>query len=415
MRVQELLPDRSGIGPVLPPRWIALDNADKAAELSGMRHSIDSLTFPKLITPRLKRPNGPHPPRKRIKTGVSKMKQPPPIPPNRQSPLPPKLNRPPSPPSLSQQEYTRNSETPMHPAVLVTALLAIAIIVLIIAWLIMAISRSLPGTTANATQSGAQDSSTTPDEIKMGTGTEETPSQPTHADSDTTDEAASDPSGSQPAEKRNSESEKVDDETSQPPFGETANNSSNHGDTQTNRTRVLNTGSGKRLSAEGTNPFLIGADATSTVFVIDKSSSMSGAAFSSVRNSLLRAIETLNATQRFSVIFFDTTAHPMPPNEMVDADDKGKDLATEFVEKMSPSGSTNPYSATRMALDMHPGAVVVLSDGDFDITEVKRITQENQMDRKTPIHCIGLQSHIRTLQKLAEDNSGTYRTATVSR
>jgi len=299
--------------------------------------------------------------------------------------------------------------------VLVTALLAIAVMVLIIAWLIMTLSRSLSVATANATQSGGQNSSTTPDEIKMGTGTEENSSQPAHANSEATAEAAADPSGSQPAEKRNPESEQVDDETSQPPFGETANNSSNHGDTQTNRTRVLNTGSGKRLSADGTNPFLIGADATSTVFVIDKSSSMSGSAFSSVRNSLLRAIETLNATQQFSVIFFDTTAHPMPPNDMVDADDKGKNLAKDFVDSMSPSGSTNPYSATRMALDMQPESVVVLSDGDFDITEVKRITQENRMDRKTPIHCIGLKTHIRTLQKLAEDNSGTYRTATVSR
>ena len=313
-------------------------------------------------------------------------------------PIPPKSKKTTSPPHVSRQQHLGNRDDPINPFVLASALLAIALILLSVAWFLTSRARSLPDATAKISQDAPADS----EKIKLGTGAENDSNELTDLDSEEGHEEDPSQTDSQPAANQNESSNEED----------TAKDSLSKEDAQTARTRVLNTGASKRLSADGTNPFLIGTETSSTVFVIDKSSSMSGAAFSSVRNSLLQAIEILNASQRFSVIFFDSVAHPMLPNHMVNADDKGKDLATNFMERMSPTGGTNPYSATRMALDMHPDSVIVLSDGDFDITEVKRITQENQMDKKIPIHCIGLQSHIRTLQKLAEDNSGTYRTAT---
>ncbi len=317
---------------------------------------------------------------------------------------------PPSPPEL-QQSDSEHRENPIHPAVLSGALLAIVIFVLIIGWLLMTLAKSVSSMTKNSSQQASNVSSNEPETVDLGTGKEQDTNDSNENDFPEGSEEAADASQTQTEAEAEAEGDQEID--SPPPANEATEISSN--DDESSRIRRFNAGTSKRISANGTNPFLIGTEASSTVFVIDKSSSMDGAAFESVQNSLIQAIHSLNSSQRFSVIFFDDGPHVMPPKHKVAADEAGKAEAIDFVKKMAPSGGTNPYAATRMALEMNPDAVVVLSDGAFDITEVKMITKENQMNKKTPIHCIGLQARIMTLQKLSEDNSGTYRTAIAPR
>jgi len=326
-------------------------------------------------------------------------------------PLPPAQQRSGSPPPLPEQEFEDNGQTPIHPGVLAAALIAIAILLLLLIWLLLTAGGKLLQLASNSPSGGPQESSVGSEEVIMGIEAEVETSNSSDTDKPATANKPSDQTDASPTADPDTAPTNVDDESSQAKLDETAEESLPDGATKTSRTRVINTGSGDRLSANGVNPFMVGTEAKSTVFVIDKSSSMSGRAFQSVRNSLLQAVEFLNQSQRFSVVFFDSAAHPMPPKHMIQADSNGKNTATRFIEQMSPAGGTNPYTATRMALDMNPESIVVLSDGEFDITEVIRITEENQRNRKIPIHCIGLQSHITTLEKLAEDNSGTYRTA----
>lgn len=340
------------------------------------------------------------------------MKEPPPLPPRRQ--------RPPDHRCEVQHGETEHHEDPIHPAVLLSALLAIVIIALIIGWLLMTLAKNVSSMGENNSQRTSGSSSVTSETVVLGTGQDQDAIDSNDADSSEeadSPEAPEDASNaSQPQTGTGVEGEQ---EVDSPPSGNQDTEIISEDDDEhvaaSSRVRPFNAGASKRISANGTNPFLIGTEVDSTVFVIDKSSSMDGTAFESVQNSLLQAIHSLNSSQRFCVIFFDDRPHVMPPDHKVRADEAGKAGAIDFIKQMAPSGGTNPYTATRMALDMNPDAVVVLSDGAFDLTEVGRITQENQVNKKTPIHCIGLQAHIRTLQKLAEDNSGTYRTALAPR
>lgn len=175
--------------------------------------------------------------------------------------------------------------------------------------------------------------------------------------------------------------------------------------------RVFNASKKKRLSANGQNPFLIAAQSKSTVFVIDKSSSMEGDAFHQVSEALLRALTMLKAEQSFSIIFFDDSADQLQPASLLTANDRNKQVARDFVTERVPSGGTQPYAAINMALTLNPDSVLVLSDGDFAISEVVRITEQNLLGRNITIHCIGLEHSIPTLKRLAEDNGGTYTTA----
>ena len=332
------------------------------------------------------------------------MKEPPPLPPRRQ--------RPPDHRREVQHGDTEHHEDPIHPAVLAGALLAIVLIALIIIWLLTTLASSASNIAGNSSQQTSGVSSNEPETVELGTDTDD--EQGTH-DSNEADSPEVSEDASDAAQPETGAGAAGDDEIESPPPAKTATETSSNEEDENFRVRTFNGGASKKISANGTNPFLIGTETGSTVFVIDKSSSMAGTAFESVQNSLLQAIHSLNASQRFSVIFFDDGPQVMPPKHKVKADEAGKAGAMAFITKMAPNGGTNPYSATRMALDMNPDAVVVLSDGNFDITEVERITRENQMNKKTPIHCIGLQTHIITLQKLAEDNAGTYRTAITPR
>lgn len=167
----------------------------------------------------------------------------------------------------------------------------------------------------------------------------------------------------------------------------------------------------KNLSADGRNPFLIATQEPSVVFVIDKSSSMQGEAFEQVTNSLFNAIKQLDDEKRFLVIFFDKSPHSLQPKTLMKATEQRKQAAREFIQQQTPSGNTEPYEAMRMAIELNPDSIVILSDGDFLITEVRRISQLNKAGPNISIHCIGLKRKIQTLEQLAEDNSGTYTTA----
>lgn len=185
-------------------------------------------------------------------------------------------------------------------------------------------------------------------------------------------------------------------------------------DPKPTRVRALAGGRSPSISAGGVNPLLVSVGDDSTVFVIDKSGSMSGNAFAQVTKALQDAIEKLTPAQKFSIIFFDDRYRQFGSNRLVAADNRRKDKAFAFIKTMSPDGGTEPYLPIELAMRLRPASIVVLSDGDFPLDDVDRITAKNRSGKRIVIHCVGLHSSVSTLRQLAENNAGTYRTAQTS-
>ena len=80
----------------------------------------------------------------------------------------------------------------------------------------------------------------------------------------------------------------------------------------------------------------------------------------------------------------------------------------------TPSGGTQLLKAVRFALSLASESIIVLSDGNDNISKVEKITHVNLLHDRTIIHCLGLDHNIPTLQQLAKENGGTYNTANTS-
>jgi hypothetical protein len=192
-------------------------------------------------------------------------------------------------------------------------------------------------------------------------------------------------------------------------------------------------GGGKK---ELSDAFKIDKKVKSVVFVIDRSSSMAGTNTSivdivkdrsnsisqnkleRVKAELIRAIDALDETQRFSVIFFNQDFMPMPSSmskagklKLMNARNKEKQEAKEWISKVLPEGGTIPFPAMELAISAKPDLIVLLSDGEFAQDQVENILNDNRLRGKAkpkPINCIGLSENPRTLEEIANQSGGVY-------
>jgi Mg-chelatase subunit ChlD len=134
-------------------------------------------------------------------------------------------------------------------------------------------------------------------------------------------------------------------------------------------------GGGSPGSSSVTGIFKVDKNVMSVVYIIDKSGSMAGSNLSRVQAELIFAINALDETQKFSVIFFDGLAWPLysqrgqpgtgggAPLSMLVATAGNKTLATDWVRTMRAGGGTNPFPAVMMGLGVSPQKIFLLSDG----------------------------------------------------
>ncbi len=167
--------------------------------------------------------------------------------------------------------------------------------------------------------------------------------------------------------------------------------------------------------------FKIDKNIKSVVYVIDKSGSMAGSNLSRVQAELIFAINDLDETQKFSVVFFDGHAWPYlsqygqagtagsAPLPMLVANSANKQLAIDWIRTMRAGGGTNPFPAVMMGLTVEPQKMVLLSDGEFSRSYVQDITNQNA--GIASIDCIGFGETVVTLQQIASQNQGKYITA----
>lgn len=164
---------------------------------------------------------------------------------------------------------------------------------------------------------------------------------------------------------------------------------------------------GSAPTLETSNPFLDAGKANSIVFVIDKSSSMSQN-FGRVIKALYQALESLSKDQSFQVIFFDDAPRQNPNfGGLVKATEKNKDAMKKWIEDhLRADGGTEPLAAVRLAIELRPKRIIILSDGEFNPEYVEAITQYNSRKSKglIRIDCIGLNEVVESLQQIARQN-----------
>lgn len=150
------------------------------------------------------------------------------------------------------------------------------------------------------------------------------------------------------------------------------------------------------------------------VYVVDRSSSMEGAAFEKACRELLGSLQRLKPRQKFYVIFFSDRDYPMysvlaPERELVAATRENKQRATAWIENMEVWGGTYPDGALVRALELEPDVIYFLTDGDFESSVVDMIRDCNQ--RRTVINTVAFmhQAGEPLLKQIARENRGEYR------
>ncbi|TWT66025.1 VWA domain-containing protein [Allorhodopirellula solitaria] len=160
------------------------------------------------------------------------------------------------------------------------------------------------------------------------------------------------------------------------------------------------------------------------LFIIDRSGSMRRPAYhetrlQSAKRELVRVIENLAPQAEFAIMLFDTQVYVWR-DELLLATEENKDIAIEFVKRISWGDRTNTHGVLRESLRFNDQleAVFMLTDGRptegailMPQAIIQDIVERNRM-RHLQINTIGIGVNPVTthfLQTLAEETGGEFR------
>ncbi|MCA9135947.1 MAG: VWA domain-containing protein [Planctomycetales bacterium] len=181
-------------------------------------------------------------------------------------------------------------------------------------------------------------------------------------------------------------------------------------------------------TGQGTRGSFFGIEASGKdfVYIVDRSGSMNGNRYRRAIDELKRSIGELSGDQRFFVVLFSSSSDPMfggsQSTEMLNATEDNKKKLEHWLDTIRTGGGTNPNSSLRMAINMNPSAVFMLSDGEFTESKSKRragvlesggVTHSIVLSArgKVPIHAIAFEDprSCANMKRLAEISGGEYR------
>ncbi|MCX5654130.1 MAG: VWA domain-containing protein [Planctomycetota bacterium] len=146
------------------------------------------------------------------------------------------------------------------------------------------------------------------------------------------------------------------------------------------------------------------------VYVVDRSGSMTDS-LDFVKYELKRSIGELGEAKEFHVIFYSSG----PPVEMstrrlVNATERNRQLAFEFIDGVIAQGETDPSKALERAFDCKPELIYLLTDGEFDRAIIDHVKRLN-VGGKATVHTIGFlyKTGEAVLKQIADDNHGNYK------
>jgi hypothetical protein len=188
----------------------------------------------------------------------------------------------------------------------------------------------------------------------------------------------------------------------------------------------------------------IPTSAKNIVYILDFSSSMRNedGRESLLKRELAQSIQSLRDGCKFTVILFGvspangaklvespnksgtvfTNALPMPPKgEWLAATAANRDATIRWVaqHESDPAGGSGTWDSMRLALQMKPEAIFLLTDGEFDSSDIAMLRDEiatGNKDLLTQINTIAFASEndVQSLQAIAQENNGTYRRVTIT-
>jgi hypothetical protein len=112
----------------------------------------------------------------------------------------------------------------------------------------------------------------------------------------------------------------------------------------------------------------------------------------------------------------------MPPKgEWLAATAANRDATIRWVaqHESDPAGGSGTWDSMRLALQMKPEAIFLLTDGEFDSSDIAMLRDEiatGNKDLLTQINTIAFASEndVQSLQAIAQENNGTYRRVTIT-
>jgi len=153
----------------------------------------------------------------------------------------------------------------------------------------------------------------------------------------------------------------------------------------------------------------------SFVFIVDSSGSMTGQRFHRAKTELIKSLGRLKSRQKFHVVFFNSETVPMfAPRKrqgLLSATLVNRKKVRRWIDRQQPASTTDPEGALRMALQLKPAVIFLLSDGEFDEPSRCRQAALEENVSGTVIHTIAYMSRDgeNTLKAIAEDHRGTFR------
>ncbi len=152
------------------------------------------------------------------------------------------------------------------------------------------------------------------------------------------------------------------------------------------------------------------------VFVADISGSMTGPRMVENKKALKYLVNALNASDRFSIVQFNTDVDAFKPL-LLQATPENKKLAMSFIDDMEAAGGTNIGDALKLAQSMlgktkeRPSYLVLMTDGEPTVGETTVPGLLKAIDPKKDIRVfdfgVGYDVNTKLLNRLAEDNHGT--------
>jgi len=154
-------------------------------------------------------------------------------------------------------------------------------------------------------------------------------------------------------------------------------------------------------------------DGMNVVYVLDFSGSMADEKSTYLKIELKRSIFGLSSKNTFQVILFNHSAIENPTGGMLPGTKQNTRACATWVDSSQPTGGTNPVGALEIALStLKPDTIYLLTDGAFDSdADVFALLSRLNPEGKVQINTIGfgIGANVDVLERIAQDNRGTYR------
>lgn len=133
------------------------------------------------------------------------------------------------------------------------------------------------------------------------------------------------------------------------------------------------------------------------------------------RGELAKCIQSLDSSALFNIVTFSSDAERWVDGSLAAANEKNRNDATAFAEKLAAGGGTNLYGALENAFaDPDVDTIFVMSDGEpsmgtvIDPMQIREHVAAWNEHRKIVINTIAVGGQFQILEWLAKDSGGTH-------